>query len=302
MNRIQYILSKTLSHSGVKGMEWHIRRYQDYGHGGYISKSGGIFIGDKTYGSVEKNKRPLNRYWRGDGPKVPSANASAHTYDWFPVGGGENAHARLESRYFNDPYEEYVTYNVKPMDREEASHMDLYDFLSNTNPESGMPGTIQNCSKCTAALALKKMGYTDVSAGWSEDGSSSNSMAYWFKKGNVYNGFNVNNVERNIKKLAYNTPGSFGEVAISYPNGGGHSMLWEIDDSGDVFVQDGQKCKIFDSIKDAIRVYGGSEENISISRLDDLEPNWEHIKNDGVVRFQGSHPKNRWDGREVDHW
>ena len=46
-----------LSHSGVIGQRKGIRRYQDYGHGGYISKSGGIFIGERKFGSEERARR-----------------------------------------------------------------------------------------------------------------------------------------------------------------------------------------------------------------------------------------------------
>lgn len=45
--------SEDLSHHGILGMHWGIRRYQDYGHGGYSPDSEGKFVGK---GSKAYNK------------------------------------------------------------------------------------------------------------------------------------------------------------------------------------------------------------------------------------------------------
>ena len=42
-----YLTSSELTHHGVMGMKWGVRRYQPYGSGGYNPKSKGKFVGKK---------------------------------------------------------------------------------------------------------------------------------------------------------------------------------------------------------------------------------------------------------------
>ena len=206
---------------------------------------------------------------------------------------------------------------------------------NNINPAYGAPGTTNNCTKCSAALALRAMGYEDVEAGRSSSGALSSAHQYWFDGAVPYKEKGSSNIAKRLESFG---DGAFGSIDIRYPNGaGGHSIFFKKDDKeGLVSIVDGQcgryvrgvessKTKSFyernlqqGSVKPVFtleqaidklqEMYGfDADAFTTITRLDTSTPNWEHMAEDSVVRIEYKDSsmnkvQNRESGRLVDTW
>lgn len=171
------------------------------------------------------------------------------------------------------------------------------------NMDFGQDGTTQNCTKCTAALELRKRGY-DIAAGRQTYPAGADAFTYWFK-GAKREKFDVDKCDDILKGYGQNASGA---LVGRYPNnGGGHAMFWSRDsDTGQFMVSDGQNSSFFGSVKEAFDHYGfDKSQGAWTYRLDNCEPDFNHMAEDSVIRSPfGTNTKvrNKNSGRIVDRW
>lgn len=148
-----------LCHYGIKGMKWGVRRYQN--------KDGTLTdLGRKRYA---KNKIGMSMF-------AGMANVGDENPD--------HQDAFLEMHYGTKGWGTPIQF------RDERFRQDLIDnndkafdsVLNTVNPNYGeIPGTTNNCTKCSAAMILGKKGY-DFMAGRANRGYDG-CMDYWFDGG-----------------------------------------------------------------------------------------------------------------------
>ena len=170
------------------------------------------------------------------------------------------------------------------------------DFLKNqmkkVNPGFGaVDGTKNNCTKCSATLALMKMGYNQVQAGLSDRGSPSGAMQNWFIGGVNKKSNELADIAKALKDAK---PGSFGTFGCGRVNGsgarvGGHQMSWTKTRNGKIRIEDGQDGRIYESFEDAVRAMNFSSGTLAtFSDLTNAKPNWSALAADGVVQLPGN--------------
>lgn len=139
-----------------------------------------------------------------------------------------------------------------------------------------------NCSFCTAAYDLRKRGY-DVEANpiSTLEAYTINDVCTWYKgaksvsKSTVetfYSSYSLDDTKRLTKSemltkaLKSNGEGARGHLAIYWPTGGGHDVVWEVE-NGDVVIRDCQTGKKVD-VSEYISISSGYD----YVRVDNLEP------------------------------
>ena len=86
-------------------------------------------------------------------------------------------------------------------------------------------------------------------------------------------------------------------------------MHWTVDDKGSFEIQDGQNGKRFSSLSSMMKEHGAdSNKGLDVFRLDNCEPDWDHLSSDSVVRDPDgertsyNRVQNKFSGRVVDTW
>ena len=299
-------------------MKWGVRRYQNK-DGSYTSQ-GKSHLRDRkidkkieTYvksGKAYVDNLPdyevgsLNTMTTRTGEQYISGLTNGHDFDWQEVS-------------WSDYSDEYVPVarqvkiglskfeNQDEFEKKAHEGYDFYDTdIEKCNPGYGDPGTIQNCAKCAATLELRLRGI-DVSAGRQTYPSSSDAQAYWFKDAKRVD-YSYDTAEECLKSYGKNTSGT---LSIRYPgNAGGHAVHWKNNSKGEFQITDGQNGNVFENLDDLMDAYGGDKSaTIGTFRLDNCEPDYEHMASDSVVRevpYVGVNSKvyNRIDNRLVDTW
>lgn len=100
-----------------------------------------------------------------------------------------------------------------------------------------------------------------------------------------------------------------GTISIRRADNTGHMMHWTVDDEGSFEIQDGQNGRRYSKLddmmdaEDADRSFG-----VDVYRLDNCEPNWDHMASDSVIRDPDGDDKhynsvlNRFTNKLVDEW
>lgn len=156
------------------------------------------------------------------------------------------------------------------------------------NPDWGKPGTTNNCAKCAASVELTKRGY-GVMAGRSEQGAIRGWQSYWFD-GAHSDPYSYDDAIERLDEMC-SSPGISGTIAGYYPNNaGGHAMHFTSLGNGICRIEDGQSNKTYMGLEDAVESLGFDKGRaIDICRLDDCKPNFKHMAEDSVVRFDNEY-------------
>lgn len=309
-----------LYHHGIKGQKWGVKNGPPYP----IKRHKTSTTRTKSINeSIKKGKIKVNNlkdYTVGSlttfvnsGKEYTSGLIHGHDFDWQEVvntdayGLVTPVHNALKNKEKNGNYGVYQYSDSDPIFERSINHGRIDDFSMRTcNPSYGSDGTTQNCAKCSATLELERRGFHFMS-GRQTYPSSVDAMSYWFK-GAERMDMDSDIAEESIKSFGKKTSGT---ISIRYPDeiGGGHAMHWTVDDNGDFEIQDGQNNRRFSSISNMMETYGGdSSKQVSVFRLDNCEPDWDHMESDSVVRHPGGEQKpynkvrNKFDGRVVDTW
>lgn len=343
MNRHFFNRSEYLAHHGVRGQKWGIRNGPPYPvrstttpkiNREYLTKVGRIKVNDLPHYEVGD----LYTLTNGNVPgwSATTALVGGHDYDWQEMSYTINTED--PTRQINRPVadilsdamgdssmKEYAESHGKTYDSDAVGNNRMFTFgeddpiwnsvdrgqvsdytLKTCNPTFGNPGTTQNCAKCSAALELGLHGIA-VSAGRQTYPSSVDAMSWWFKDAKRED-FSADTAEASIKAYGKKTSGTIG---IQYPTGGGHAMHWTVDDEGTFEIQDGQNGRRFKSVEEMTSTYGAdTSQDLSVFRLDNCEPDYEHLSEDSVIRgnaqnryaAERSNVVNRWSKKEVKSW
>lgn len=271
----------SIEHHGVKGQKWGVRRYQN--KDGTRTSAGKKQ--DKYTRTVRKAKssnkaktKNLEEYNVGltsfttkGGQQYTSGLTNGHDFDWQETFNGKPAAEWHEEFKESDEVMERICPNRSlPM-----------STISKLNPGYGNDGTTQNCAKVSATAELALHGYT-FCAGRQTYPSTVDAEEFWFKGAQPVN-YDSDSCEDSLR--AYG-PGTSGTISIRYPHGdSGHAMHWTNDLNGNFTVEDGQNSRIFSSVSEMASTYGADlSAGFRTYRLDNCEPDWDHLAQDSVVR------------------
>ena len=271
-------------------------------------RSGKIIINnlpDYTVGSLTT--------FRNSGKEYISGLINGHDFDWQEVTNsnryGLKPVAEIAKRNKDDigTYGKYEFSKDDPIYERSINHGKIDDYsMRKCNPSFGSMGTTQNCAKCSATLELASRGFNFM-AGRQTYPSSVDAPSYWFKGAKRMH-MDTDITEDSIKSFGKKTSGT---ISIQYPDniGGGHAMHWTVDDKGSFEIQDGQNGKRFSSLSSMMKEYGAdSNKGLDVFRLDNCEPDWDHLSSDSVVRDPDgertpyNRVQNKFSGRVVDTW
>ena len=160
----------------------------------------------------------------------------------------------------------------------------LYDRV---NPGYGEPGTTNNCPFVGATMEIASRGY-NVVARRSLGGASVGVFSHWFKGADTQKCDTWDEMSSDLKSM---DDGASGVMQGYYGSGlgsgcGGHTLHWR-KENGKVIVADGQSHKEmdFDKVQDS---YGFGSKGCFFTRLDNCEPNWDALAEDGVLGVNNS--------------
>lgn len=290
MSKSYYVLTSNseLCHYGVKGMKWGVRRTpEQLGHQNRSNKQSTlkstISVSQKVKSFVQRTKylRDMNAIKNGK----KAADDALYRIGSKYLQPFDQNREEVELWEYSDGSREFA--NPSKMIKDFGSSLYNKGYLGITdddvravNPDYGQPGTTNNCTKCSAALELRKRGM-DVRAGRQTYPASGDAFTHWFKDA-VREEYLFEEAETSIKN---NGPGSSGALLCFYPKGiGGHAMHWSVSDNGDFRIEDGQSGRSFSSLKDVTAKYGFLDAIVHSYRLDNCEPNYDNLLEDSVIR------------------
>lgn len=331
INFIQEMKMNELYHHGIQGQKWGVRNgppypLDDTGQNSKKNKTttekrkGDVFSKYVKSGKIKINDLPdytvgsLTQFINS-GQKFISGLIDGHDFDWQEVSRYANADGaeRLipPATFAKERLSEsgnagrYEFSKDDPIYERSINHGRVDDYsMRKCNPGFGERGTVQNCAKCSATLELASRGF-NFAAGRQSFPSSVDSQSFWFKGASrVHMDSDIS--EETIKDFGKKTSGT---ISIRYPEGnGGHAMHWTVDDQGTFEIQDGQNGKRFGSVLDMMSEYGADKRSgVDVFRLDNCEPDWDHLASDSVVRDHevgrsSNKVLNRFSKRLVDTW
>ena len=306
-----------LYHHGIKGQKWGVRRFQ-YEDGKWTPE-GRLRYGKGTNSSTgQRNEYIKFRNRKLSGNSTPEdfvksvGTAAISDYDSRFAQLGHTVYGNFKSVPISG-FATETTWNnnsgflsgkttvsqstALTMKRGQAMNLDdnnsIRQMVNECNTDYGSPGTTQNCTKCTATTALRKMGYTGIQAGTLNFPASSDAMSYWFDGAHMVKG-NAVSCEREMKQQG---AGAFGSFDMRYSSGGGHAVGYSVLSNGSIRIEDGQNSSIFSSITEAINKYGANPNQCSYTRLDNTRPNLKAMAEDGVVVDSGSRQQTTYNVR-----
>ena len=219
----------TLAHYGIKGQKWGVRRFQNE---------------DRTW--TEEGKI---RYGRGGGSKMNSgldgldvasvvapAVALATMLGFAALSNKVNKDLNLN--YYNKLKEKSEFKSMDDVPKQTPPPTTTKENVKLVNPGYGDPGTLDNCTFCTMAMAAREKGY-DVVANKSDTGFYKKVEEKWFDGKNK---FTIRNSEEFKSTVKDYPDGAYGELCVMWKIGGAHSLFWK-QEKGKVTIYDAQSGK-----------------------------------------------------------
>ena len=304
MNRIEFLAnldkykgedhSAFLQHYGILGQKWGQRRWQNAD--GTFNTEGKIRYFGSQKAQAEQNTGlaldvvlPLALISLWDvgvvtsavaGPTIHDAGVSKKIRKYEENFEKEETDEKSGLKLKNKTDDDYS--NIKKALKDDMNKVNMeYHYINDKKHGDEKDGTKHNCMLCTTAMDMRRRGY-DVRAGKNEQGYRFNDvLPKWYKNAKVESG----TFKEIFSKLKQEPNGSYGNLRVTWKEqyGGAHSVFYYIKD-GKPLIYDCQSGNTWK--EDELKMIASSmKDNTGYCRTDNLEPNIEYMKKEGLIRY-----------------
>lgn len=245
-------MSTELKHHGIKGQKWGVRRFQN--KDGSRTAAGKEHRLDTDRHSSDDTKNKGSSYdtkKEGVLKNLIQKHQSKNQNDSMSPNQDGYLGEKWEKKALSKNLAENSVKKVSDLPKENPP-TSSESFAKKVNPGYPKSGAVDNCTMCTAAMIAHSKHGVSVEACHIQAGISDPAEASFYKPPESYldrknhttfsapsgQAFDVGYTLSKMNKMY--GPNRYGEFAVYWIGGGGHSMYWETDSHGKATIYDSQ--------------------------------------------------------------